>query len=393
VNGAQIHNYVKEAYNLVPQRGREWRRTESKISGLRSYNNWVKSTLIQKFSPNESFASGQHSADGSGDEMLRVLDIGCGKGGDLGKWQKAPQRVGLYIGVDPAEVSIEQAKGRYQESRHKSRGRIFDAKFYAKDGYGEWLGEIPIIREVGIDQNVGPDGNGSSRWGGGGFDVVTMMFCMHYAFESEEKTRGMLRNVAGALKKGGRVIGVTPNSDVIKDRVQTFYLDWEKKNKDEKRAANKPHEDSSIPEAPAQSEEEKAESNGSAVPAPEDVEEPQPRWGNSIYRVRFPRATPRDGVFRPPFGWKYSYFMEEAVEEVPEYVVPFEAFRALAEDYNLELSYRRPFMDIWTEERDDPALRELAGRMGVVGRDGELVMSADEVEAVGFYHAFCFYKV
>jgi mRNA (guanine-N7-)-methyltransferase len=38
--------------------------------------------------------------------------------------------------------------------------------------------------------------------------------------------------------------------------------------------------------------------------------------------------TPEDGIFRPPFGWKYSYFMEEAVEEVPEYVVPWEAFRA-----------------------------------------------------------------
>ena len=51
-------------------------------------------------------------------------------------------------------------------------------------------------------------------------------------------------------------------------------------------------------------------------------------WGNGIYRVRFPGQTPDDGIFRPPFGWKYNYFMEEAVEEVPEFVVPWEAFRA-----------------------------------------------------------------
>ena len=62
-------------------------------------------------------------------------------------------------------------------------------------------------------------------------------------------------------------------------------------------------------------------------------EQPEPEvaeWGNSIYRVRFPGDTPKDGIFRPPYGWRYSFFMEEAVEEVPEYVVPWEAFRASA---------------------------------------------------------------
>ena len=49
----------------------------------------------------------------------------------------------------------------------------------------------------------------------GGFDVVSMMFALHYSFESEALARGMLKNVAGALKKGGRFIGVMPDSDVI----------------------------------------------------------------------------------------------------------------------------------------------------------------------------------
>ena len=41
---------VSSHYNAVPQRGREWRKTDSQIKGLRSLNNWVKSALIQKFS-------------------------------------------------------------------------------------------------------------------------------------------------------------------------------------------------------------------------------------------------------------------------------------------------------------------------------------------------------
>jgi len=126
------------------------------------------------------------------------------------------------------------------------------------------------------------------------FDVVSMMFCMHYAFESEQKCRNMLRNVSGALKKGGRFIGTIPSSDVISARVQGKHM-------------------------PADSpEKEKLDKSEHGLQ----------EWGNSIYRVRFAEEPPKAGVFRPPWGWRYSFFLEEAVEEVPEYVVPWEAFRA-----------------------------------------------------------------
>ena len=298
-----VHDVVRQHYNAVPQRGRDWRRTDSRIRGLRNFNNWVKSTLIQKFSPNDDFVPRESPG-------LLVLDIGCGKGGDLGKWQKAPQPVDLYVGVDPAEISIQQARERHAEMR-RGRQRVFQGEFFAKDGYGEWLGDIPLIRDVGIDGNVGPGGGGSTRWGGGGFDIVTMMFCMHYAFESEAKARGMLRNVAGSLKKGGRFMGVIPSSDILRSRVEDFH----KEQSAVPTNGNTPKEEDK-PTKPENTE--NAQSSKPAVP----------EWGNSIYRVRFPGKTPSDGVFRPPFGWKYSYWMEEAVEEIPEYVVPWEAFRA-----------------------------------------------------------------
>ena len=99
------------------------------------------------------------------------------------------------------------------------------------------------------------------------------------------------------------------------------------------------------------------------------------------------RPLPRDGVFRPPYGWKYHYQLEEAVD-VPEFVVPWEGFRALAEEYGLELMYRKGFREvldeIWEDGRDEEdggamnrELGVLAERMGVaesrpkvVGRAG-----------------------
>ena len=409
-----VEEVVRQHYNAVPQRGREWRKTDSRIKGLRSFNNWIKSTIIHKFSPSEP---------GREPLPLRVLDIGCGKGGDLGKWQQAPQPVELYVGVDPAEVSIDQAKERFLQMRSGAgrgvrggrggRGgfqggrpqRTFDAEFFAEDAFTYSLGDIPIIREVGF----GP----GSRWGpGGGFDVVSMMFCMHYAFESEAKAKGMLANVAGSLKKGGRFLGVAPNSDAIRSGVEAFHqrrakaaastlngkpevIDHEKSNrvphpatsrvpasagqdqqppswkhkaseevdgeppakkvetseesnsKTEAAAAinvlTEPPSDPSLIEGKPEAKGEKLNDRGpdsnpqgdkghaesgieSAVS--KDYELQVAEWGNSIYRVRFPGDTPKDGIFRPPYGWKYSYFLEEAVEEIPEYVVPWEAFRA-----------------------------------------------------------------
>ena len=296
-----------------------------------------------------------------------------------------PHPVGLYVGIDPAEVSIDQARDRYAEMRRgggrggrggrggwrggRQQAQLFDAEFVAKDAFGQPVGNIPVVQHVGFDPA------GTSRWGGGGFDVVSMMFCMHYAFESEAKTRGMLTNVAGSLKKGGKFIGVIPNSDVIRSQVERFHaLNRRKISKSpsqtprgeplENGARKSLRSASSDPQRPEHPEDlqssqrqdatlDQAKEDGALQSAPlkvqddthlngnatifkptsdashVEVKDPEnAQWGNDIYRVRFPGQTPEDGIFRPPFGWKYNYFLEEAVEEVPEFVVPWEAFRA-----------------------------------------------------------------
>lgn len=438
-----VQDVSNQFYNARPEwvkeRGRDWRQNESKIKGLRKFNNWIKSCIIQKFSPEElpqqeELGWGEEPKEPEATKPLLVLDMGCGKGGDLGKWQLAPQGVGLYVGLDPADQSIDQARSRYNEMR-RGRNPLFDGRFHVKDCFGEWLGDVPIVREVGIDANAG--GGGSNRWGGGGhFDVVTMMFSMHYAFESEEKVKMMLKNVAGVLKKGGRFIGVVPNSDALATRV----VEWHKKHdkeqdgkpaeqqdeKQEKQLEEKPIEqpdekqkeqselkpieqpdekqkeqpEVKLHEEQASKETEKPkDTNGEAAAQTKQAQAPTPapQWGNSIYRVRFPtdsnRPTASDGTFRPPFGWKYMYWMDEAVD-VPEYVVPWEAFRALAEGFNLEQRYRKPFLDVWEAEKDHKELSKLSVRMRVVQREGgPLDLSPEEKEAVSFYHAFCFVKV
>ena len=83
-------------------------RQESPIIGLKSFNNWVKSVLITRFahpaladspvSPAEAEGMGRgRPGERPGGVKGRVLDMGCGKGGDLTKWSKA--RIKEYVGV------------------------------------------------------------------------------------------------------------------------------------------------------------------------------------------------------------------------------------------------------------------------------------------------------
>jgi mRNA (guanine-N7-)-methyltransferase len=56
----------------------------------------------------------------------------------------------------------------------------------------------------------------------------------------------------------------------------------------------------------------------------------------------------------------------------------------IAEEYNLELSYRKPFNEVWEEEKDDPELGPLSERMGVRERNtGRLLVSEEEMDAAG----------
>lgn len=445
---------VAEHYNAVPERGREWRSTESQIKGLRSVNNWIKSTLIQRFSrPDNMPPNGE----------ILVLDMACGKGGDLGKYQKAPVVPSLYVGIDIADVSVQQARQRFeddQRQRHRrgQRGPQMQAEFHVLDAFGRSLAEIPIVRQVGFDPNAGPGAVIQARMGSGGFDVVSMMFALHYSFESETLARGMLKNVAGALKKGGRFIGVMPNSNIISSTLKrlltaeggitpastsqtpaqlpetskqiptTSKLDdeaeegeWNPEEPDEPMNMNgaakddddedwdpeKPSEPIPVEGAEAVQAEIKPVEEPSLIASLTPANAPPVEWGNSLYSVRFarsqtavgplPRSLPKDGIFRPPFGWRYHYSLQEAVD-APEFVVPFEALRALAEEYGLELLYRKGFREVFDEERNDPELGRLAERMGVMSRDrsqgdGGCLVSEQEWEAASFYHAFVFYKV
>ncbi|KAL1916688.1 uncharacterized protein VTP21DRAFT_5392 [Calcarisporiella thermophila] len=289
----QTANAVAMHYNMRPEVGVE-RRKESNIYQLKCFNNWIKSVLIHRYAR----------------PGIHVLDMGCGKGGDLLKWDKA--RIAGYVGADVAEVSIRQAEERYRNLR---RAR-FSAHFYALDCY-----TTPLTSVLRSPQT---------------FHIVTMQFCMHYAFETEAKARMMLRNVTSNLARGGYFIGTIPDAYWIVKKLKSV----------------------------------------------EGLE-----IGNSIYSIRFDQ---RESF--PLFGCRYNFHLEDAVD-CPEYLVHFPTFQKLAREYGLTLMYKQRFHELYDDARRDPEFLSLLYRMGVIKTSPEpRGLSEEEWEAAGIYLSFAFKK-
>ncbi|KAF8300502.1 guanine-N(7)-methyltransferase [Clavulina sp. PMI_390] len=316
---------VAQHYNARPEVGKA-AREHSPILGLKSFNNWIKAVLIAKFARPTIHETNTSNFVGSKKRprfIARVLDLGCGKGGDLGKWAKSD--IAGYVGVDIADVSLDQARERWAGQRRKA----FDAEFFAMDCYSRPL-----------EDRLPP---GALR---PPFDVVSQQFCMHYAFESEEKARMMLHNTTMFLRPGGVFIGTTPNA---KPSLQAKPI----------------------------------------VPIPEGEEL---SFGNAVYTIRFDgrifpmesRQPPVDAHGQFTFGHKYWFYLADAVD-APEYVVRWDAFVSLAAEYKLELIYKEDFHTIYEREQEPTEFQQLLTSMKVVDSRGKSALDQDQWDAASVY--------
>jgi mRNA (guanine-N7-)-methyltransferase len=143
---------------------------------LNAFHNDAKRALLR------AFAAGAGS----------VLDVACGRGGDVHKW--IALSIPHVTGLDVSSASVEEARRRSSEALARAR-HTFTHTFVVADLLAPW----PTAATTAS------------------FDVVTCMFALHYFFATEASARAFLGNVAAALRPGGRFVGVVTDARAVNE--------------------------------------------------------------------------------------------------------------------------------------------------------------------------------
>jgi mRNA (guanine-N7-)-methyltransferase len=165
-------NIVASHYNKRPEIG-AIKRKESPIIFLKKLNNYIKACLINQFTV----------------RYAKVLDLACGKGGDLIKWKIA--QISYLLGLDIAKVSLQQAAERYRTLNSSFRAEFDHLNCFSKEFQDYFSGKSDL------------------------FDLVSCQFAFHYCFYSEENVRLVMKIISQILCKGGFFIGTIPNAQLL----------------------------------------------------------------------------------------------------------------------------------------------------------------------------------
>ena len=107
-----------------------------------------------------------------------ILDVGCGFGGDLKKWENVGANINM---CEPNEEALQEAKQRAKNMKIR-------VNFYLGD-----IHATPVRKH----------------------DVICYNFALHYIFQTRELFSDTLREIKKRMKPGGVFVGIIPDSEQI----------------------------------------------------------------------------------------------------------------------------------------------------------------------------------
>jgi len=135
---------------------------------------------------------------------VKVLDLGCGRGGDIHKWMDA----GVYsvVGLDTDYQAVAEAKKRFQEAKTK-RPRATAMDFICLDllAHNTPTDLISELKRL----------YGSTNWFE--FQLVSMHFSLQYFVDDDKELVRILKFISQRLAPGGYFYGTCPREDKIVD--------------------------------------------------------------------------------------------------------------------------------------------------------------------------------
>jgi len=126
-----------------------------------------------------------------------LLDIGSGRGGDIGKWLKFN---GNIIAVEPYKVNRDDLIKRINKSKIKHRVTVVPLG-----------GEKTVEITKAVKENIP----------GGKVDVVSLMLSMSFFWSSDKHLDALVNTIVTNLKPGGKIIFLTIDGDSLEELFNT----------------------------------------------------------------------------------------------------------------------------------------------------------------------------
>jgi len=270
----------KDKYNQIQKRNVDERK-QSPVYKLLLNQNFCKAILINQFKNIYS--------------KINVLDICCGAGGDLSKW-KHIENLNKLLGIDHASVSIQKCREKYTQiaDEYLKKGkRMFKGSFLVSDchltDFYEWFtSELQ-------------------------FHIVSCQFAAHYAFESEIRLRGFLKNCSSKLVKGGYVIMTVPNEKYIRYLLQ------------KQQRLNEENDQDKSP----------------VVIGDKNI------WSIELIKVCEQNRN------KDQYGNKYIFYLKDSIDYIPEPYVNIELLTELGAEYNLEICFSQTLIALQESARKE----------------------------------------
>jgi len=155
-----------------------------------------------------------------------LIDMACGKAGDLPKW--IASRLSFVFGVDISKDNLENrldgACARFLNARKTNKQVPYalfvngNSAYNIKDGSAMLSEKAKQITNAVFGngpKNLGPGVARQYGKGADGFNVTSCQFAIHYFFENPDTLKGFMKNISECTKHNGYFIGTAYDGKLV----------------------------------------------------------------------------------------------------------------------------------------------------------------------------------
>ena len=200
---------------------REQRRDKSITLGLQDFHNKI---VKNKILINNAVGLTKVTEE----QRLTLLDLACGKGGDIPKWRD--NGIDTVVGIDCVSNNIDDANDGacarydfYKLQSEKTGNKVPKSYFLVGDAGKSILkgDSVTDTRYSSLQYDLwNTDIHSNTNFTNNKFDMVSVMFATHYFFKSEKILDNFVTNVADNLKPGGIFMGCCFDGNMVFDKLK-----------------------------------------------------------------------------------------------------------------------------------------------------------------------------